>query len=384
MGDPDGGPTVGNPITLATGNKFESATDYRSGGGHPLVFTRYYNSQSKVTGVMGPAWRHGFERRLVFVSANRTDYHAADGKVFVFSKVGNDWIPDSDVVLRLSFAADEWRLTDKADRVETFSTAGKLTGITGKDGYKQAFEYFGPNSSLSLVHDSHGHRLRFAYNADSMLESITDDAGRKHVYHYRKIYDFELQPATLLETVVSPDDTPLDHDDNPRLQYLYEDEAFPVALTGVIDETGERYATWSYDDEGRAVTSEHAGTTGLYSVVYNPDGSREVTNPLGQESIHHFTPINGLPRISQIERLAGTHTAAATFDFNLRRQRLSRQHDGLGRQRHDLHLRQPGAADRQDRGRRRSRGAHDDHHLAQRFPRADPDRHAAPDSRPDL
>jgi RHS repeat-associated protein len=315
LGSPDGGPTVGNPISLATGNKFEAVTDYRSGGSRSLTFTRYYNSQSLVTGTLGPAWRHNYDRRLIFISGSRTDYHAADGKVFVFNKVGSDWVSDSDVVLQLSFADDEWQLTDGADQIETFDATGRLIRITERGGYQQALEYFGVNSSLSLIHDSHGQRLRLSYNADGMLESITDGAARKHIYLYRKIYDHEKQPATLLEAVVFPDDSPFDPDDNSRVEYLYEDEDFPVALTGIIDGAGERFATWSYDAEGRAVTSEHAGTSDLYTVVYNPDGSRSVTNPLGQQTVYHFTTINGLPRIAQIERLAGPNTAAATTDF---------------------------------------------------------------------
>ena len=29
--------------------------------------------------------------------------------------------------------------------------------------------------------------------------------------------------------------------------YLYENAALPSALTGILDENGKRYATWTYD-----------------------------------------------------------------------------------------------------------------------------------------
>ncbi|MEO3430533.1 RHS repeat-associated core domain-containing protein [Pelagibius sp. CAU 1746] len=315
MGDPDLGPTVGNPISLATGNKFQAVTDYRSGGAHPLSFTRYYNSQSKITGVMGPAWRHGFERRLAFVSGSRTNYYAADGKVYIFNKVGSDWQPDSDVVLSLSDSGGEWSLKDKYDRLETFDSNGRLTGIVAKDGYRVALEYSGQDGALSLVHDSHGRRLRFSYTPEGLVKSVSGGDGRKYRYGYRQLYAFENHPTTLLAEVVHPDDTPLDSDDNPRVQYLYENPAFPAALTGVVDENGAGYATWTYDVEGRAASSGHAGGTDHHSVIYNVDGSRSVTGPLGKQTNYHFTTINGLPRVSQIERLVATNSAAATFGF---------------------------------------------------------------------
>ncbi|CAM9187122.1 unnamed protein product, partial [Phaeothamnion confervicola] len=34
--------------------------------------------------------------------------------------------------------------------------------------------------------------------------------------------------------------------------YLYENPAFPQALTGIVDESGQRFATFSYDSYGRA------------------------------------------------------------------------------------------------------------------------------------
>ena len=316
LGDPSVGPTAGNPISLSTGNKFQAATDYRSGGAHPLTFKRFYNSQSKVTGALGPAWRHSYERRLVLVSSSRTDYHAIDGRVFVFNKVGSVWQSVSDVALRLASTDDGWTVTDEADRAEMFDSSGRLLSVRYLDGYQQVVEHHGPDGKISLVYDSHGRKLVFSYNGSNLLASVTDGQGREVVYRYGKSYAFPSQPSNLLELVIYPDDTALDEDDNPRVEYLYEDARFPAGLTGIVDEAGNRYATWIYDEEGRAITSEHAGATELYSVVYNTDGSRKVTNPLGQETVYHFTPINGLPRVSQIDRLAGPSTSAATASLS--------------------------------------------------------------------
>ncbi|WP_420347619.1 RHS repeat-associated core domain-containing protein [Pelagibius sp.] len=314
-GSNDALPSAGNPISVISGNKFQAVTDFETASAHSLTFTRYYNSQSKVTTSLGPGWRHSFDRRLFFIGNAQIVYHAKDGKILTFNKVGSEWLPASDVLFTLTQVGDHWELKDKRDRSETYDSSGRLLSITERDGYQQALEHFGPGSRLSLVHDSHGRRLSFAYNAQGMLVSVTDSEGRKTVYRYRKLFDYIAQPKTLLEEVTYPDGTPLDEDDNPRVQYLYEDPAFPVALTGLIDETGERYASWAYDNEGRAISSVHAGGVDAFDVAYNPDGSRTVTNPLGKQTTYHFTTINGGPKVSQVEGHASANCLAANADY---------------------------------------------------------------------
>ncbi len=308
-------PSAGNPISVISGNKFQAVTDFETAGSHSLAFTRYYNSQSKVTTSLGQGWRHSFDRKLFFIGNAQIVYHAKDGKILTFNKVGSDWLPASDVIFTLTQVGDHWELKDKRDRTESYDSSGRLLSITERDGYQQALEFNGPDGKLSLVHDSHGGRLRFTYNAQGMLVSLTDSGGREVRYSYRKLFNYVAQAETLLEEVAYPDSTPLDQDDNPRVQYLYEDPAFPVALTGLIDETGERYATWAYDSEGRAISSVHAGGVEAFDVAYNPDGSRTVTNPLGKQTTYHFTTINGGPKVSQVEGHASANCLAANADY---------------------------------------------------------------------
>ena len=45
------------------------------------------------------------------------------------------------------------------------------------------------------------------------------------------------------------------HPDGGVRQYVYGNASFPNALTGIIDENGKRYASWTYDAQGRAISS---------------------------------------------------------------------------------------------------------------------------------
>ncbi len=81
---------------------------------------------------------------------------------------------------------------------------------------------------------------------------------------------------------------------------------------------GNRYATWTYDAYGRALTSSLGGTlnANLTTIAYNDtDGSRTVTNAQGATDTYTFTLLQGVPKIAQISRAATSTTAAATRTF---------------------------------------------------------------------
>jgi len=63
---------VGNPISTATGSKFQVETDYRGSGAYPLVFRRFHNTptlfaQSQAASSnIGIQWRHSYDRTVVY------------------------------------------------------------------------------------------------------------------------------------------------------------------------------------------------------------------------------------------------------------------------------------------------------------------------------
>jgi YD repeat-containing protein len=69
--------------------------------------------------------------------------------------------------------------------------------------------------------------------------------------------------------------------DGKTRSYLYENASFPQALTGIVDEGGVRFSTYTYDTQGRAVSTELAGGIGRYQVSYPAAGSATITDPLG-------------------------------------------------------------------------------------------------------
>ena len=59
------GQCVGDPISEATGNVYETETDYSGYGPFPLQLKRYYNSQYTASGSFGANWSHQWNAKLL-------------------------------------------------------------------------------------------------------------------------------------------------------------------------------------------------------------------------------------------------------------------------------------------------------------------------------
>lgn len=125
------------------------------------------------------------------------------------------------------------------------------------------------------------------------IATLTDPAGG--VYRYR--YDANDN----LASVHYRDDTPSDDSDNPKRLYHYEDSRFAHALTGIMDEAGHRFATYAYDEKGRAILSEHAGGAERVQLGYNADGTTTVTDPQGAVRHYAFETHQGVIKVKSIQ-----------------------------------------------------------------------------------
>lgn len=156
-----------------------------------------------------------------------------------------------------------WRYTTANDEVRTYDEAGKLVSVTNREGITHIMSY-DVNGKLMTVSDPFGRELSFTYDDDSgRIATMTDPTGGLYIYGYGA--------SNSLESVTYPDETPDDGADNPTRLYHYED-SFPHVLTGITDEATHRFASYAYDEKGRAILSEHAGGAERVELSYNADG----------------------------------------------------------------------------------------------------------------
>lgn len=281
---------VGNPCNPATGNKYQSETDYRSPDNR-LTFTRAYNSGGSKDIGLGYGWSSS---ATVYFEVNGTTLTVwqGDGRGEPFTKNASGvWQGDADSELILSEDATGYTLTFTDGAKERYSLAGKLLTHTNRTGLTYTYGY-NAQGKLDSLAGPFGQRLLFGYDVGGHLIALTDPAG--------KLYSYAYDANNNLTRVTYPD--------GKFKTYHYENATFSHHLTGISDENGSRFAAWSYDAQGRAITSQHAVTDNgsaqeKHTLQYDSDTQTTVTDAVGnKETLSFETKLgvkNLLSRINQ-------------------------------------------------------------------------------------
>ena len=228
------GQFCGNPINLPTGNKLQVETDYQSAGPLPLKIVRTYNSLLNAAGSFGFNWSLGYGVRIQVLTATSVNYIAGNQRTLNFNFLAGRWTPDADVNARLNRLVDGlgattgWVVLTGDDGTDNFDAAGRLVRRTNRAGLRLTLGY-DSQGNLTGVTDSFGRQLQFSYDAFGRIAGLSDVAGRHYIYSY--------DANNNLASVAYPD--------GGIRQYRYENSSFPHALTAIIDENGDRYASWS-------------------------------------------------------------------------------------------------------------------------------------------
>lgn len=324
-----------NPIHVGTGNKFQQETDYQSPVPGGIQFRRYYNTQGASTLRLGEGWFFDYWQRLrrnpeldAFPDIAAIQAFRPDGKILNYRWVNNQWLADADVLEKLEELKDAqgvttgWRLILPDNSVEEYfvnGISGILMSITDPNGLVTTI-----TSDLAVaeggdifvgtpdkVTGPFGRELQIKYDPVTRdLITVVDPAGNE--IHYSQ------DTNNRLISVSYPDETPLDPNDNPTRIYHYEDTNFPNHLTGITDETGNRFSTYAYDTEGRAILSEHAGGAERITVTYNADGTSTVTSATGDTQTYDFITRRGTIHAANISDPCPTcgPYQSATYDAN--------------------------------------------------------------------
>lgn len=308
-GPNDDCPHCGDPIDASTGNVYEIETDYIGKGPFPLNLTRYYNSQSTLSaglaaGTLGANWSHHLGSYLVTVSATSKKMIRADGKVITFTLSSGNWVADADINAKLipvlsGTTLTGWNYTTEEDQAESYDVSGKLVSIANRAGLKQTFAY-DASGRLASVADPFARTLSFSYDANNRIIGFTDPSARAYAYAY--------DANNNLISVTYPD--------GKSRQYLYEIAAFPHLMTGLTDENGVRYSTWTYDSNGVAIASELTGGVSKTAMAYDfINGVTTITDALSHASSFTFATTLGIARPVQSTQ-PDPFNASADWDYD--------------------------------------------------------------------
>ena len=314
--------SLGNPINLMSGNKSQPEVDFKIPGAQ-LSFRRMYNSVAADTNVgLGQGWTHTYAVSLFDAGNGIREIIQSNGSRLRFTPDGTDENgyplmrgnrPNLGYVIYKD-NRHEWHLPD--GRTLTFNGSYLIT-INWPDQRNLTLYY--RSRRLHSVTDETGRVLRLNYYAGGR-------AGMLNSYDRNR---FGEMPGHLASLTL-PDGSEIHYDydnlrnltrarfsDNTSREYHYEDETYPNHLTGLTDRTGVRFASWSYDEHGRAISSEHADGVERVTLAY-PDPKEVatgnvvqtiITNSLGYESQYTWQQPRGE---SQPRLLASSGAGCAT------------------------------------------------------------------------
>lgn len=299
------GMIFGAPILPGTAEKFRSDLDFVDGGPAPLSLLRTYRSRwgadaARAAGPLSRAWAHNHSSALKFTPASNPTAVAinnADGTLRAFTRPNSAsaWTTTNSTDTLTSNVDGSWsyrRAEDDATLV--FSADGKLQTQTQRNGWVTAYTYNGVGQ-LATITNPFGRTLAFNYNAAGLITSVTTPDLRSIGYSY--------DAAGRLSVITYPGSS--------TRTYLYENATYAQALTGILDETGARVATFGYDAQGRATTTELNGAVNRYQVSYPSAGSATVVDPLGTSRSYSYGTNKGSLAVTEGTQPAGAGGADA-------------------------------------------------------------------------
>jgi RHS repeat-associated protein len=315
------GMAFGDPIHAGTGNVFEQEQDLAF---NPwLTLRRAYNSQrldsDRTLGdPLGSQWQLNLQSAVQRVSGKddadeqvRVVRPCGSVLTFVHPAQGATWIPSTpgiqDVLTEQTdvngqFTGWHYRRDDN-HWIESYDAQGTLRQLEDPNGLSAILTYSDPSTDPAVapvaglligITDPYGRALQLRYDSDLRVRQVQAPDGTTIDYAYQN---------ALLSQVTYPGN---------RIRRYHYDE--PVQnpsdrrglLTRVIDENGHDYATFTYDDQGRAISSSHAGGADKVSIRYNDkdagsaDGTSDITYATGLTTELSYATTRGRMQASSI------------------------------------------------------------------------------------
>ena len=268
LGSPPLNACAGNPINAAAGNKFQYEVDLRSLSG-PFVFGRSYNSwdgrnlYDNAVRSMGRSWLHAFDRvvnAVRYATHERAIAYRQDGQTISFTAPSNinvfspehSWVTMRLERLMNGTAISGWKLTGSpANEIEIYLPDGRLSKILYASGHSLTMIYGdgsvgSPVNMLVRVQDAFERSYRLTYDTRRRVNGLIDLDGHTISFGYD-------DAKQLLTSVTYPSSSGAH-----TRTYMYNEagldggNGLPRMLTGIVDENGQRYATYRYQANGAA------------------------------------------------------------------------------------------------------------------------------------
>jgi hypothetical protein len=267
-------------VRYAAANSFSQPSGYGGTGGQYSGLMRMLPNPNKPK--RGYAmWRHSYQSALIYKSGQqRIHMIRPTGDILRFVMVGDVYQRENNATLTIVPQDDGTLLyRTRTGLREIYNADGQLIIIRESDEIYLNLSY---NTLGLLSHVTHslGGALLFTYNSNETLQRVRFPGGSTVVMDYY-ISDDVLGSVTRNYSANGEEQL------SAFRQYNYQD-GNPFLLTGIIDESGVPYVTWTYDEKHRAISSEHADGVDKFTFDYSDIHAIKVTNPLGKNTIYNY------------------------------------------------------------------------------------------------
>jgi len=254
-------------------------------------------------------------------------FYKEDGRVTTFTDTSTSPtkpanINESAVQLTDAQGIKTWQITREDDAKEIYSAGGLLQSKTTRSGQITTFTYSDaatpmsiaprPNMLLSQT-DPFGHTLQWRYNAAGLMTQMIDPATGTFDYTYDGLAN--------LAMVTYP---PESYGARKTKTYHYENTTNTKLLTGITDENGVRFATYTYNVSDQVTETKHFAAPGVevnkHTLAYPYQGRTTVTDPLGTVRTYNYTNILNYDAVTGISQpctsCGGSNAQNMTYDAN--------------------------------------------------------------------
>ena len=306
---------AGNPVNIINGNKYQREVDMPAlPGVLGLEIVRHYNSvysgANGSTNLLGRGWKLSYETEL-HVTPTTLQLIQADGTRIIFSRdprqpslcASGDPADGSIEIIRRTHNEEYlWTMAD--GRKLSFDTKGKLVQVKHPGGEFLNLVYDRAGLLLSVT-DPQGRSLRLNYRsrdgkAFAGVESIDSPLGRFTYRHGSAPPKGAMVGSRDLLANLAGVRYP---GNAGGRDYHYEDALRPTYLTGISVLDGgraERYATYRYGADGKAISTSHAGDSQKVELDFSAPGQTTLTNSLGQKTVYRHKVLAGQYRLLEV------------------------------------------------------------------------------------
>ena len=289
----------GNPIRIYNGNNIESNIDIslKTPFAKGLNFKRYYNSRSAINGVNGFGWTHTFNIKL------NPSIGTIDGLIKINDSTGRGIIFKSNGTIYEGMDGEHSTI-EETDGLFFWATPQNITYT------------FDSTGRLINVKDKHGNNQNLAYNAQNLLETVTDEAsGRVLSFFYNSNSKIDHIEGPVTDAIpdgiwvtygydVNDNLTDVTFPDGSGYTYTYTDPNDVHNLSEKRDKLNHFISNWVYDTDDRAYQCTNRDGKSVTIDYTNPD-IVEVTDTYGTTRLYTITEINGRKKVTNVSGQPG-------------------------------------------------------------------------------